>query len=281
MTAGERSPVIDGHAHSAGEFCFGEEIVRRLDELGVEKVVLCPGPVNEPIKWPVPNLASVFKSRGPGLAGSRALRLTAGYVAKRFDFADSNAYVAGLARRFPSRVIQACWVDPADAETMRDLGARHKEWKFRALKVHQCFQRVPSDSVPMRELARFAGRRGLAIFIHLYSRGDAAGLMTLAAEHPETSFVVAHLLGFEVFAAAGRETPGNISFDISPPSMTPRQLVMRAVAAFGAGRLLMGSDTPYGKDNLKEALALVRGLDIPEADKRLILGGNARRVYHL
>jgi predicted TIM-barrel fold metal-dependent hydrolase len=281
MSAPERSLIIDGHAHSAGEFYRGEDIVRTLDELGVDKVILCPGPVNDPRKWPVPNLAKLMRNRGPGLAGSRSLRLTAGYVTRRFDFAASNAYVASLARRFPGRILQACWVDPGDESLLPKLASRLEEWAFDALKIHQCFHRVPSDAPGMHALASFAGERGLAVFVHLFSRRDARALLVLAAAHPETKFVIAHLLAIDVFAAARPEARDNIYFDLSPPSMTPPRLVLRALRAFGPGRLLMGSDTPYGKNNLKEALALVRGLGIPDEDQRLILGENARRVCRL
>jgi predicted TIM-barrel fold metal-dependent hydrolase len=281
MSAPEKPLIVDGHAHSAGEFYRGENIVRTLDELGVDKVILCPGPVNEPRKFPVPNTTKILKRRGPGLAGSRALRLTAGYVERRFDFVASNAYVASLAGRYPGRIVQACWVDPGDPALVSELAPCLKEWGFRALKVHQSFQRVPSDAPGMHVLARFAGEKGLPIFIHLFSKEDAVALLTLAAVHPDATFVIAHLLALDVFAAARPEARDNIYFDISPPSMTPLRLVMRALRAFGARRLLMGSDTPYGKDNLKEALALVRSLDIAEDERRLILGENASRVYRL
>jgi len=274
-------PVVDGHAHSAGEFFRGEDIVRTLDALGVDKVILCPGPLNGPEKWPVPALARVFRRRGLGLPGNRLLRLTSGYVRKRFHFEESNAYVAGLARQHPGRIVQACWVDPEDAEVMRALPARHEEWRFKGLKVHQCFQRFRADSPGMHELARFAAERRLPVFIHLYARRDALGLVDLAVAHPETAFVVAHLLGFEVFARADRRRLGNVHFDISPPNLCPIGLVQRALREFGAGRLLLGSDTPYGKDNLRLAIERIRGLDLPESEKDMILGGNARRLYAL
>jgi predicted TIM-barrel fold metal-dependent hydrolase len=275
------SPVIDAHAHSAGEFYRADEIVRILDGLGVGQVILCPGPVNEPKKWPVPALARVFKKRGLGLPGNRLLRLTAGYVRRRFSFWASNAYVADLAQRHPGRIIQACWVDPEDAEVMRELAARHDEWKFKAIKLHQCYQRFRSDSPGMHELARFAGERALPVFIHLYARRDAVDLLKLAAVHRETTFVVAHLLGLEVFAAADHTLVNNVYFDISPPNLCPLRLVGRALEIFGADRILLGSDTPYGKDNLKKSVERVRGLDIPGEAKSLILGGNARRVYSI
>lgn len=274
-------PVIDGHAHSAGEFCRGEDVVRILDSVGVDKVILCPGPLNDPRKWPVPPFGKVFRRSGLGLPGNRLLRFTAGYVRKRFRFEESNAYVADLVRRHPGRIVQACWVDPEDAEALRALPAKHDEWKFRALKTHQCFQRFRADSPGMHGLARFAAERGLPVFIHLYARRDALGLVGLAAAHPGTIFVVGHLLGLEAFARADRGRIGNIFFDISPPDLCPIALVERALREFGAGRLLLGSDTPYGKDNLGKAVARVRGLDLTEDEKGMILGGNARRLYGL
>ena len=274
-------PAIDGHAHSAGEFFRGEDIVRTLDALGVDKVILCPGPLNDPKKWPVPPLGKVFRRHGLGLVGNRLLRLASGYVRRRFRFEESNAYVADLAGRHPGRIVQACWVDPEDAQALRALPVRHDEWKFKALKTHQCFQRFRTDSPGMRGLARFAAERRLPVFIHLYARRDALGLVELAAAHPGTTFVVGHLLGFDVFARADRERVANVFFDISPPDLCPIGLVKRALREFGAGRLLLGSDTPYGKDNLERAVGRVRALDLTEDGKGMILGGNARRLYGL
>jgi predicted TIM-barrel fold metal-dependent hydrolase len=282
MPATERFSIVDGHAHSAGEFYRGEDIVRTMDGLGVDTIVLCPGPLNDPKKWPVPNLARVLKKRGLGMVGNRLLRLTAGYVAKRFDIDSSNAYVAALARRYPGRIVQACWVDPANAELAGWLAARHAEWKFKALKVHQCFQRLKADSPGMDELARFAGAAKIPVFIHLYSRRDAVDLLKLIAAHPETTFVIAHLMGLGVFSStADRAALRNVYFDTSPPNLTPLGLVVRGLETFGVNRLLLGSDTPYGRENLRAAIARVRGLKISDGEKALILGGNARRVYSI
>jgi len=273
--------IVDGHAHAAGEFFAAEDIFRILDDEGVGRVVLSPGPVNEPKKYAVPNISRLQGKRRLGFVGNRFLALLAGRVNRKVDYGRANAEVAAMARRHPDRIVQSYWVDPADKETMAGLAARLEDWKFKALKVHQCFHRVPADGPEMHSLALFAAERGLPLFIHLYSRRDARALLRLIAARPETTFVIAHLLGLDVFIEADRSLLGNVYFDTSPPNMVPLWHVRRAIEYFGPGRILLGSDTPYGKNNLRSAVARIRGLNLPEADARLILGENARRVYRL
>ncbi|MBM3296237.1 MAG: amidohydrolase [Candidatus Aminicenantes bacterium] len=273
--------VIDGHAHTSGEFCWADEVARIMDELGVDKIILCPGPINTPKKWPVPDITKIFKKRGFGFWGNRLLRLARRRVLREFDIVASNAHVAELARQFPGRIHQAYWTDPSAPGFLEELKKRRAEWRFVAVKLHQCFQKFEVDSAAMHELAPWAGAEGLPIFIHIYARRDAEALVRLASAHPGTTFVVAHMLGLEVFVRAGREALPNLYFDVSPPNLTPIGRLRRALEAFGADRLLLGSDTPYGRDNLKKIIARVRGLDIPDADKALILGENALRIYNL
>jgi predicted TIM-barrel fold metal-dependent hydrolase len=264
--------IIDGHAHTAGEFFAAPDIVRTLDKLGVDKIVLCPGPINDQKKYPLPNLAPILGKHRLGYAGNRLLRIVARRVAAKIDFEKANAAVAAMARQYPDRIVQAYWVDPTDKMMIAGLEARLSEWGFKALKVHQCFHRVASDGPEMRVLARFAAEKGLPLFIHLYAPRDAVGLLRLIAAHPRTVFVIAHLLGLEVFVKADRAVLSNL---------VPVWHVKQAVEHFGAGKVLLGSDVPYGKNNLKAAIDRIRDLDIPESGKRLILGENSRRLYTL
>jgi len=273
--------VIDAHAHTSGEFCRGEDVVRAMDEAGADKIILCPGPINTPKKWPVPDLTKVLKKRGFGFWVNRYLRLANIRVARKFDVVESNAYVAGLVRRFPRRLYQAYWADPSAPDFPDTLREKHAEGNFVAVKLHQCFQKFEVESAAMHELAAWAGMKGLPVFIHLYAKRDGRALVSLAASHPRTTFIVAHMLGIEIFARAGRAALPNVYFDISPPNLTPIGRLLRTLEAFGPDRLLLGSDTPYGRNNLKKIIARVRGLDISDEDKALILGGNARRIYDL
>jgi len=58
------------------------------------------------------------------------------------------------------------------------------------------------------------------------------------------------------------------------------QALKLAIAFAGADHILAGSDYPHQIGSIPAMLAALRGLDISEADKAAILGGNATRVYN-
>jgi len=273
--------VIDGHAHSSGEFWSAESVVRILDELEVDKVVLSPGPINKPSAFPLPDLSRYFRTAGLDYLGQILLRMYGRAVLKLFPLSNGNAYVASLARKSPARILQCHWVDPNDDRMMAELDDRFRAWRFKMLKVHQCLSVFESDSPGMHALARFAAEKNMPFFVHSYLRRDIEGLVSFMAGHPETTFIVAHLLGIEVYLEADPASLKNVYFDISTPSLVPESHVVKAVERFGAGRVLMGSDTPFGVHALKKCIERVRGLKISEDDKRLILGENLRQLLGL
>ena len=57
------------------------------------------------------------------------------------------------------------------------------------------------------------------------------------------------------------------------------QALKLAIAFAGADHILAGSDYPHQIGSIPSMLQALRGLDISEADKTAILGGNAARVY--
>jgi aminocarboxymuconate-semialdehyde decarboxylase len=56
-------------------------------------------------------------------------------------------------------------------------------------------------------------------------------------------------------------------------------------AFFGTERMLFGTDYPFapekGEVYLRENLAIVKEMDLPETDRALILGGNAKKLLKL
>jgi predicted TIM-barrel fold metal-dependent hydrolase len=68
---------------------------------------------------------------------------------------------------------------------------------------------------------------------------------------------------------------------MSPPQLTSVRRIQRAVACFGADRIVLGSDVPYGRGNLAINIARVRALPIDAEEQDLILGENMRCLLDL
>ena len=92
--------------------------------------------------------------------------------------------------------------------------------------------------------------------------------------------IVAHLFGLELFIKSNFKDE-NLYFDISTYQVTSDKRVLKAIDFLGSDKIVMGSDTPYGKDNLKKNIERIRRLDISAKEKELILGENMRKLLKI
>ena len=130
---------------------------------------------------------------------------------------------------------------------------------------------------------------------------------TLAAAHlvfsgvaerfPKIRWVLGHLGGAIPYLAErldrGYEAFAECRMNISkPPSEYlktwhydtvnfDRNALELAIKFAGTSQILAGSDYPHQIGSIPSMLRALRGLDIPEADRARILGGNAARIYRL
>ena len=73
----------------------------------------------------------------------------------------------------------------------------------------------------------------------------------------------------------------NIYFEISTPALVSTHRIRKAIKHFGINRILLGSDTPYGQNNLKTNIERVMNLDISDEEKHLILGENMKKLLKI
>lgn len=272
--------IIDGHSHSCGIFYRSENILKLLDALGVDKVVLCPGLVNDETNQNLPNLARLLPGSDLMFFINRIIKLTHNLSKSKETLSQRNEYVYHLARQHPDRIIQCYWIDPNDPDTLVELNEKYSLWRFKAIKVHQPSNYFSLNNSMAPDVAQFAARNNLSFFMHLHSKTDIRDFIQFAQNHLETNFIIAHLIGLEIFEQREVKLP-NLYFDISPKPLISDKRILKAVNLFGANRVMLGSDTPFGKDNLKRNIERINRLPLSQEQKDLILGNNFQSLLSL
>ena len=77
---------------------------------------------------------------------------------------------------------------------------------------------------------------------------------------------------------------GKIYFDMAGAGAGWLPSIQSALVTFKTDRILWGTDYPYDMHeavDIKRFINVIKKLDIPEKDKKLMLGGNARRLFKI
>lgn len=271
--------IIDLHAHSSGEFFRVENIVQTLDRAQVAKVVLCPGLPSHERKQNSLALADWFPRSDPMFLINRFIRVLTYPSIRRQPSADDR-YVYELSQHLPERIIQCYWINPSLPNAPYELSHCYSHWRFKRIKLHQASDYFSLNHPLLPEIIRFAVQHQLSIFLHLYGKKDVIDCIDLITKFPEAKFIIAHLIGLEIFARQAKRL-SNVYFDISPTPLISNHRIMTAIATFGADHVVLGSDTPFGNQNLLRNIERVQQLAISDRDKLLILGDNARWLLGL
>jgi len=132
-------------------------------------------------------------------------------------------------------------------------------------------------------IIRQAGELNAAIYQHTWFKvgGNLTGestpldLAALAGRHPDVPLICGHTGGDWERGIRAIRSSANVSIGIGGSDPTAGFVEM-AVRELGAERIIYGSD--IGGRSFASQLAKVRGAEIPEAAKRMILGGNLKRM---
>ncbi len=185
--------------------------------------------------------------------------------------------------------------------------ARLSDAGVRGIKLHPVYQGVAFDDVRYLRILDRCAELGLIVLTHAgldvgYSGApDFVSPRQIASAVRQTdgvTLVCAHMGGWRQWDEVERLLPETgVSIDtsfslgaITPNGdgyyQTPESLALldearflRLVRAFGAERVLFGTDSPWGEQS--DDLRRFRALPLTEAARAAILGGNAQRLLKL
>ena len=269
--------IIDGHSHACGEFLNADRICAKLDAAGASMAVVSPAEPGSARTYHVPNLAGRFPGPVWMYPVNRLVKFAV--IVKRMakKLEEGNEQVFAMHQAAPNRILQCYWLDTGRPDALQRLEKRHAQWGFSMVKLHQCWTAFSPTGPLVNEVADWCGHRGLPLFAHLYRPRDVAAYYDTVRDHPHTNFVLAHCIDVDVMAR--RPVLDNLSFDISPPDLVSVRQIRTAVDHAGSEHVVLGSDTPYGRDNLRRNIEKIRNMEgLTELDRDRILGQN---LFHL
>lgn len=215
---------------------------------------------------------------GKYLRRARAAGIVKTVVVSPFssNYEAANAEIARIVARAPKHLIGFAFV-----HTRRDagricqmVGRAVRRWGFRGIKVHG------ADAMPTREVCEVARTFRLPMLVDVHGRPSVIDMF--AAEFPMVNFIVAHLGSFADDWRAQQQVVDklarypNLYADTS--GVRRFDYIVEAIRGAGARKIIFGSDGPWLHPGLE--LYKIRLLGLPDAEERLILGGNIARLMH-
>ncbi|MHB0878819.1 MAG: amidohydrolase family protein [Anaerolineae bacterium] len=191
------------------------------------------------------------------------------YASLSSDFAYGNDLVAAAVRAFPGRFAGYATPSANYPEEVTAELERCETLGMMGIKLHQWCQGIAEDSERWRPIYEWANAKGKLIMAHCWGSPDYLG--GVAQEYPRVSFLIGHL-GME-FAPVVRRHDNVYTTTTFVPGPGA---IAAAVKAFGAEKILFGSDMPDLDPSLN--LGPLLTARIGDEDKRLILGRNMQRL---
>jgi predicted TIM-barrel fold metal-dependent hydrolase len=273
--------IIDAHAHACGEFADPRKLTEILDKLRVDRVALCPGLKGHTSAPTPPHIPISAIKQHPLYSRyfiNPGIRFNYNFLLKEKQ--DSNKFVYSMVEKYSDRIIQIYWLDPRKPDYMMKLINDFEKWHFKGIKLHQVCTPFKSNGIEINNIVKFCEEKRLPLFIHQWSYKDALKLLNIAKRYLETNFILLHLVGLEVIADQAKYTK-NIHYEISPFSYIKESRVQYAIDSLGADHVMLGSDTPWDKNSLKNNIARIGRLNIDSAEKERVLGGNIKDILNL
>jgi predicted TIM-barrel fold metal-dependent hydrolase len=271
--------IIDGHAHACGVYSDVNSIKRYLENKGIDMVVLCAGEPDSDKNYTYPMFSKIFKGQQLVYVFNKIIQ-TIVKIKHATDFIDEqNKKISILQQSMPDKVINAYWANPLEVDCIDKMERFYSVNGFKILKLHQCWTPFDIHSSESIDIIEWATNKELPIFIHLFSDEQVSSFIEVANKYINTIFIVGHMIG--VISMSKKLINQNVYFDLSAPQLYSELTLERAIHKIGYEKLILGSDSPYGIDNIEKTLERLKKLLLTENQIRCICGDNLTRILQL
>jgi predicted TIM-barrel fold metal-dependent hydrolase len=272
--------IIDGHAHACGDYLTPESIIKNLNDNNVDLVILSPGELNSKKTYTMPNIAELFPTKNVAKVTNVMTKMVTRLTRTIDTIPLGNEYVYDLTTKCQNRVLQSIWVTSKIPNTESYLSQKLNDWHFKSLKIHQCWENISIDSGFFQTVAQWSEINNIPFFIHPSTDSEVLKIIEYKKKHINLKLIVAHLFGLELFIKDGHKDE-NLYFDISSLQYTSTLRVLKAIDYLGIDKILLGSDTPYGENNLKKNIDRIYSLNLLDSEKQMILGDNMKKLLKI
>ena len=271
--------IIDGHAHSCGIYNNLESIIGYLDKNNIDKVILSAGEANSKKDYSYPLMSNVFKSDKLVYSFNKIISFVTkvNKLSKYID--EQNKYVYDMAKDSDGRIINTYWVNPLEDDCLEKLDRFYKIFDFKMIKVHRCWTDFSVENKSFIDVVKWARGHGISIFIHLKSKEEVMKFINMTNEFKDVVFIVAHMIGVNEIIYGSMSN--NVYFDLSAPQLYSFELLDSAVRNLGSKRFILGSDIPYGKDNIQINMERLKRLKLSQEELENILSDNIFKILNL
>lgn len=196
-----------------------------------------------------------------------------------------NEFIAATVRESGGAFVGFGALHPDSADQAEDV--RHLiELGLRGVKLHPDIQGFKIDDYRCLKIYELCEREGLPILMHTgdsrYDYSNPNRLLPVLEIYTGLTVIGAHLGGYSIWEEACERLAGtpNLFVDCSSslPWLKPEDAV-RIIRAYGADRVLFGSDYPMWSP--KKELESFLALGLTEEENRAILWDNAEKLLKL
>lgn len=247
--------IIDSHYHYEPRLQTVDNLIKKMDQNGIEKTVLMATLCdllpetrefllkllrfflwNRSLRFFAQTFAGDFNEQGEVMLPGKTVEI----------YPDpDNQPVAELIKKYPDRFLGWIFLNP---KGNRDFLAEFDKWKdvpgFIGVKTHPFWHRyAPKELLPVAEHLEHSGKPLLA-----HMGFDAHGeFLPLLDEFPKLKLILAHT-GFPGYRDTWKKIRkySNVYVDVSADAYVSERFTREAVDWLGEDRVLFGTDGPYG-----------------------------------